>query len=356
MFLSLSSLVAAVPAGASHPDQLRETRRELRAARARLSRLVQSDRQLSSLIHSLASQLATTRVRLADARDNLAELQAGIRTEQRRLERLRRMRSRRGEAMQGRVRQLYILGPGYSLESLFASASYDDFFARSAMLDFMNRRDRETVEEIAKLRHDSLKAREALVRERLRAARVRDHIAERESIQSEILAAKEEAESRLDSQISAERSEVISLAAEQARIEAFIRSAGSVSTGAVSRRGFVWPIRGAITSDYGPRHGGFHTGIDIDCETGDSIGASKRGRVIATGWQGGYGNAVIIDHGDGVSTLYAHMSSIYVNSGQDVAQRRKVGACGATGNASGDHLHFEVRINGEHTDPKPFLP
>ncbi|MGH2727179.1 MAG: M23 family metallopeptidase, partial [Actinomycetota bacterium] len=172
----------------------------------------------------------------------------------------------------------------------------------------------------------------------------------------EILAVKQEAEGDLGNQISAYQREVAALEREQARILAIIRSRQSHSTGPISKKGFIWPFRGPITSDYGPRWGGFHTGIDINCETGDRIVAAKAGKVIAAEWGGGYGRMVIIDHGNGVSTLYAHNSALYVSEGRTVARGTRISACGETGNATGDHLHFEVRINGDHTDPKSFLP
>ena len=96
--------------------------------------------------------------------------------------------------------------------------------------------------------------------------------------------------------------------------------------------------------------------MDIDCRTGDTIVAAKDGRVIASEYAGGYGNMVIIDHGGGYTTLYAHLSRRYAGDGQTVDQRQSIGACGSTGNSTGDHLHFEVRFNGNHRNPRPYLP
>jgi murein DD-endopeptidase MepM/ murein hydrolase activator NlpD len=98
-----------------------------------------------------------------------------------------------------------------------------------------------------------------------------------------------------------------------------------------------------------------HTGIDIDGYTGEPIVAAKGGNVIQAGSMGGYGNAVIIDHGGGISTLYGHMSSIAV-SGGSVQTGQHIGNVGCTGSCTGDHLHFEVRLNGSPTDPMQYLP
>lgn len=129
----------------------------------------------------------------------------------------------------------------------------------------------------------------------------------------------------------------------------------SVAALGKSDQGYIWPINGRITSYYGPRWGRMHTGIDIDGTTGQPIVASNSGTVIMASSYSGYGNAVIIDHG-GVQTLYAHLSAFNVSDGQQVAQGEIVGAVGCTGSCTGDHLHFEVRVNGSPVDPLNYLP
>ncbi len=118
-----------------------------------------------------------------------------------------------------------------------------------------------------------------------------------------------------------------------------------------------------VTSYYGPRWGSFHTGIDFQGAFGTSVMAAAGGTVIVASapvqgqeWGGsGYANHVIIDHGNGISTLYAHLMSVHVSSGQYVSAGQQIGLCGATGWATGPHLHFEVRVNGVHVDPLPYL-
>jgi murein DD-endopeptidase MepM/ murein hydrolase activator NlpD len=120
----------------------------------------------------------------------------------------------------------------------------------------------------------------------------------------------------------------------------------------------VWPAPGPITSPFGGRRG--HPGIDIDGVTGDPVLAAGGGTVVLAGLApsgySGYGNVVMIDHGGGIATLYAHLSRVDVLLGQTVAQDQRIGAIGATGLATGDHLHFEVRVDNRPTDPMTWLP
>jgi murein DD-endopeptidase MepM/ murein hydrolase activator NlpD len=120
--------------------------------------------------------------------------------------------------------------------------------------------------------------------------------------------------------------------------------------------GFMWPLVGPITSPFGPRNGRMHTGIDIDGELGDPVVAAAEGTVLLSGPYFDYGNAVIIDHGDGVTTLYGHLSQTAVEPGQIVARGDLIGLVGCTGHCTGDHLHFEVRIDGTPVNPIPYLP
>jgi murein DD-endopeptidase MepM/ murein hydrolase activator NlpD len=124
--------------------------------------------------------------------------------------------------------------------------------------------------------------------------------------------------------------------------------------------GFMWPARGAITSGFGlRRHPVFgimhiHTGVDIAAVWGSPVLAAADGRVIYAGWFGGYGKIVVIDHGQGVSTLYGHLSQSLVPSGDEVHRGQVIARVGNTGYSTGPHIHFEVRINGTPVDPEGF--
>ena len=136
---------------------------------------------------------------------------------------------------------------------------------------------------------------------------------------------------------------------------------GEVTTGSGA---LCWPFPGhsSITSPYGYRSstGSFHSGVDIDgfCSEGSPIVAADSGTVIKAEYYGGYGNCIIIDHGNGMSTLYAHLCDMYVGVGQSVSAGETIGGCGHTGTcygADGNHLHFEVMIDGNTTDPQAYI-
>jgi len=120
---------------------------------------------------------------------------------------------------------------------------------------------------------------------------------------------------------------------------------------------FVWPIVGPLNSPFGPRWGKFHAGIDIGSPQYQEVVAAADGEVLyASETHGGLGKAVVLQHGDGLRTVYAHLSIIVVEEGQTVRQGQAIGGVGSTGHATGPHLHFEVRRNGTALNPQDFLP
>ncbi len=117
-----------------------------------------------------------------------------------------------------------------------------------------------------------------------------------------------------------------------------------------------WPLQGMLTQQFGPQSNGlFHHGLDIAGNTGMPVLAAQRGLVVYAGWLPFYGQAVVIDHGSGFRTLYAHLHDFLVRVGDFVMQEQVIGHVGATGNATGPHLHFEVRQNNEAINPLPYL-
>jgi murein DD-endopeptidase MepM/ murein hydrolase activator NlpD len=139
-------------------------------------------------------------------------------------------------------------------------------------------------------------------------------------------------------------------------------SSGGGSSGGSSGSGFVVPVDGWKSSDFGwrrhPIYGTsrLHGGTDFAAGTGATIYAADSGRVVYAGWNAGYGQLTCIGHGGGLSTCYAHQSSIRVSHGEHVDRNEAIGAVGSTGASTGPHLHFEVRVDGERVDPLGYLP
>jgi hypothetical protein len=116
------------------------------------------------------------------------------------------------------------------------------------------------------------------------------------------------------------------------------------------------PVRAPIGDRFGPRGNRFHAGVDLTAHYGATVRAAAGGRVRRAGWDsGGFGYLVVLRHGNGVRTMYAHLSRIYVHRGQRLSAGRRLGRVGATGHAFGPHLHFEVRYHGAAVDPRPAL-
>lgn len=130
----------------------------------------------------------------------------------------------------------------------------------------------------------------------------------------------------------------------------------AVARSSPQRLSLAWPVEGRVTSNFGMRWGRMHNGIDIAAPTGTPVYAAAAGRVTYADWMGTYGQIVIIDHGNGIETRYAHNSRLLVRVGDQVQRGQRIALVGSTGNSTGPHLHFEVRVNGEAQDPAAWLP
>ena len=148
---------------------------------------------------------------------------------------------------------------------------------------------------------------------------------------------------------------------EESEMENQIRKIQTISN--PSNLPTVWAHLGRINNEYGFRRnpfGGrsyeFHGGLDIDGERGDAVIAPANGVVVKAGWQGGYGNLIEVDHGNGLTTRYGHLSSIEIQVGDSIQRGQVIGAVGSTGRSTGPHLHYELRLNDKTINPRRFLP
>jgi murein DD-endopeptidase MepM/ murein hydrolase activator NlpD len=228
---------------------------------------------------------------------------------------------------------------------------------REALLNSVNASTADVLDELNAAREDfdiQTKAAKAL----------RDKAMERKAQTESALSAlkaDQAANARLLAAVAARRRDVQRESAAQAaadsRLTAIINSRSSSVGGDSGARssGCIFPARGTVTSEYGTRWGRLHAGMDIANSIGTPIWASKAGTVIFAGQQSGYGNVVIIDHGGGFTTLYAHMSRIGTSQGARVGQGQTIGAMGNSGRSTGPHVHFETRYGGSPRNPRSCL-
>jgi murein DD-endopeptidase MepM/ murein hydrolase activator NlpD len=381
------ALVVAAPAAADDIGKKASVDARISALQARIDASKGQEGVLSSQLSEVASELQDAQAavetaqasldsleaELASARAELDRLTEALAAQTARLERLQAEYVRVVGILEARVRTAYMDEPPDMLSFLVSASSFDDLVDNVDFLDRIGRQDQRVAADVDRARRNAAAERAATVRtRRLQAAAVsvigaradaaraardrlaadRDRLVTVESIKQSALADTRETRAEYVG-------EVESLAAESAALAAHIRAAqagaGSIGTGQPSAAGFVWPCEGVVVSGFGVRWGRMHEGIDIACAYGAPVHAAAAGTVIYAGWMQGYGNLVVLDHGNGISTAYAHASAILVSVGQTVGQGDEVSLVGATGHATGPHLHFEVRVNGVAVDPFSYL-
>ncbi|MBE8949294.1 MAG: peptidoglycan DD-metalloendopeptidase family protein [Quinella sp. 3Q1] len=291
------------------------------------------------------------------------------------------------DVLKKRVRDIYINGQISYLDVLFGAQDFGDFLTRMDLLKRVMIRDSELVadvlayqkeiKEVGKQLEADKRIQEELATKAQAAMEVKlEKVAKQQALIDLMQNDKEVYDRQYDEMMasSAEvgrlihaKEEEMRRAAEEARRQAEMEARGSQndnSGGYVMQSfggGMIWPVSGPITSEFGwrthPIFGSarFHSGLDIGADYGVPICAAASGVVIESGWIGGYGNTIMIDHGGGIVTLYGHNESLAVGVGQTVNQGDIIAYCGSTGNSTGPHCHFEVRLGGEPVSPWDYL-
>ena len=345
---------------------------EIRAAGERIEALSGDIGALSGLIAELEAELAVYRARLARLENRFEE-------QTRDLEHLKRQYTLAQRQLEGRLVELYQSEETDSFGVLLQVQSLGDLIDQLEYFDSIGRQDRAITAEIHRLKGEmriaraetrltkievgkatdalaaktaeQVAAREALVAQQNAMAAAR---ADRQDMLAGVREHRHEAEEDLDALQAASAQIAAQIQAAQAASSSGGGGGGGSSGSGTSSSGFIWPVNGVVTSGFGWRWGRMHEGIDISAPAGTPIHAVASGTVIFAGWMGGYGNLVIVDHGNGLATAYAHQSAIYVGGGS-VSQGQTLGAVGCTGSCTGNHLHFEVRVNGGAVDPMGYL-
>ena len=325
--------------------------------------------KVQSRIDTISEQLRQLQAEADEAtasyqavRDQLDSTETKIDDNQALLEKTEQELAVKSKLLERRVRDIYIHGQLSYIDVLFGAQDFSDFMTRMDLLKRIIKYDYDLVSKVQQDRQTVMTARAAL--EKDKAAQVL-LVADAKSKRDEMLD-KKRAKDRLMDKMKYDRDTseraYQELIAASKQVENLIRMSRYQYAGSPSGSGaMIWPISGEITSPFGWRvhpitgDSRFHSGIDIAGDYGDPIRAAASGTVIYAGWISGYGNAVIIDHGGGVTTLYGHNQSLAVSEGQTVAQGQVISYCGSTGNSTGPHCHFEVRVNGEPVSPLSYL-
>lgn len=386
--LAIAALAQIAPAAGQDPgsekdridERIAALRVEIEASQqqegvltSQLSAVVDELRAAEEAVDTAQSSLDLLESELSRERARLERLTALLQEQTRRLVRLQREYTRAVEVLEQRVRDAYINEPPDALAFIVSASSFSEIVDNYEFVQRIGAQDRRIAREVQAAKENAAAERRATARTRALAAAtvsvISARTAEARTVRDRLASGRDDlaaAESLKLSALSDVResredylAEVEALAAESATLAAAIQSAqggsASAGAGAPSASGFIWPVNGTVVSGFGMRWGRMHEGIDIAASSGTPIWAAASGTVIHAGWLGGYGNLVVVDHGGGLSTAYAHASSILVGVGQRVSQGETVSLVGSTGNSSGPHLHFEVRVNGVAVDPLLYL-
>ena len=330
-------------------------------------------RELQAGVDAQQARLRVLEGQLASARERLGTLDRTIADQTARLERLRGQYRIALTRLEQRVRELYMTDGPDTLAFVLGTASFADLLDNLDLLGRIGRQDERIAKRVKSARDGAADARRRTRAARVEAALVETSVAsattEQRGIVSRLVAsrdalvaARQEKSTTLASIQSDREStlvEIDALEQQSASLAARIREAQRSSATAIvapSGSGVLgWPVSGPVTSGFGMRWGRMHEGIDIGVGVGTPVRAAAAGTVIYAGWMSGYGNLVAIDHGNGLSTAYAHNSSLAASVGQSVAAGEVVSYSGNTGNSTGPHVHFEVRVNGSAVDPLGYL-
>ncbi len=344
-------------------QQIEQQRSVVQKERDRVQKLEKSAQSnlkgIRKSIQVTAEQIQTSETKLKQAMRQLKALQIA-------LDSAARTYRQKQAATGSRLRFLQRQQRSYGWAVLLQSQSLNDFIDRRQQLRRVYKTDRKI---LTTLKSDA----DRLDRQQTQVEQQKNQIA---LITQELLSQKSEFEAQATYQnqvVDRLKTDRRALEAAEAQLAKDSQGIGALIQKRVSeeraKNGIVvlgtgqmsYPSDGEITSGFGWRmhpilgYQRFHSGVDFGADYGSVIRAADRGVVIFAGWYGGYGNAVIIDHGNTTTTLYGHTSELYVSEGQAIERGQPIAAVGSTGLSTGPHLHFEVRQNGEPVDPMSYF-
>jgi len=332
---------------ANRQHELAQTRLQERRALVQLSWAQEQYERAQAKLAQTGRALDGTRTAVVQATQSLAAVSKQLEIHE--------------ELMGARLRAFYERGPLGYLDVLLGATDFRDFVSRSYLLGVIINHDVQLYQQVSSEQTRRSEEQAALTERERHLAEEQVQWAVSRAQTAQLAAERRDLLTRIRSQRAAEEEAIRELEAESLRITDIIRrSTGRVHVGPIpTLRGgaLLWPVVGPISSGYGwrihPIFGTreFHTGIDIAVPWGTPIHAAAAGTVIFTGWMRGYGMLVILDHGNGLSTTYSHLSSYSVHVGEHVDRGDVIARIGSTGWSTGPHLFFEVREDGRPVNP-----
>lgn len=367
--LALSLLISLSVTGTALADdledQLSDLQRQAEEQQAKTNEASAKVENVSERLRQIQEELRVATAEYKEVKGQLDSVEDKISDNTELLEKTEADLKVKNKKLQQRVRDIYINGQISYVDVLFGAKDFADLMTRMDVLKRIIKHDYDLIMKVkeekatventrAQLEKDKAEAEVLVTDAQAKKAKVEDKESEQQVLLDQAIYDRDTSE-RMYEEIMAASQEVANM------IRRSQMSSAGYSGAPAGAGGMIWPISGPITSEFGWRThpifgtARFHSGLDIGGDYGMPIYAAASGTVIYAGWISGYGNAVIIDHGGGVTTLYGHNDSLNVSEGENVAQGQVIAMCGSTGNSTGPHCHFEVRENGEPVSPYGYL-
>ncbi len=347
-------------------SKLSQAQSEKAAAQNKLNSIKSNKVDLQAEKKEIDLQLADLGTEIHTVNNQIAEVQSEIDAKQEEINVAQNELDEYTALYETRVRVMYECGNASYIDVIFGSQSFSDLLYRIDLINQIVDYDQSIMDNM-KAAINVIKEAKAVIEARKEELEVSKSILDVKASQLEaVQAAKIELLSKLEADEATYKKILDEADAAEAslrsQIQAMTTSPGASSSKNYSSERFVWPTNTTyITSQYGTRFHPIqkryktHTGIDIGAGQGAPIYAAASGTVLSAGWNSGYGKYIVINHGGGVQTLYAHSSALYVQAGDTVTKGQTIAAVGSTGNSTGPHLHFEVLNYGQHTDPMSYF-
>lgn len=347
-------------AGGADPRAQRDAARARRAQLAsQLDAIKASEKELLDAAAALDDQVLAQAARVDAARQAVAAAEAEVFDASNSLAETKSLITQLQSTFVNRAVAEFMSPRSQRLDDVITSDDLAATARKHALLDSIASSDRDVLDELGSAREDYEAARAAAEAAQAKAtarkadtesqlAKLERDRAHQRRVQQALTTRQREVLAEIDAQAASE-STLTRIINERER------AARGTGTNRVGRGGCMWPTRGRVTSEYGSRWGRRHQGIDIAAPTGTAIVAAQSGEVIFSGRMSGYGNAIVIDHGGGFTTLYGHQSRLMVSEGASVSRGSRIGSVGSTGHSTGPHLHFETRYGGAARNPRGCL-